>query len=437
MRNLNLLVVVAFLAILPSFQNRALAQSSPIDTTLASQYFQEAQAVCNRDNGRLWGASLCAPMLFVDRKTRTVVANQADKEGILTKDGNVFVGQLPAKVNIANTATEWAGVKWTMVIFPLPEDKIRRANLMAHEMWHRVQNDIGFPSSGAANNHLDSRDGRMWLQLEWRALAAALMSRGKQRHQAIADALLFRAYRRAAFRQAASEEREMEMHEGLAEYTGVRLSGSPNLNQYVVDKDLKEAAQKQTFVRSFAYASGPAYGILLDETKTNWRKNLKKEDDLGSLLQKRLSIKLPQNIEQAAELRAKNYDSDKLRAFETERENNRQKLLAEYRAKLVDGAVLELPILKMSMQMNPGTLVPLEPIGIVYPDIRIVDVWGILTVTKGALIKSDFSKIYVSAPSSLSAPSIQGDGWTLELNAGWTVAAGERKGDYVVKKLES
>ncbi len=437
MRNLNLLVVVALLAILPSFQNRALAQSSPIDTTLASQYFQEAQAVCNRDNGRLWGVSLCAPMLLVDRKTRTVVANQADKEGILTKDGNVFVGQLPAKVNIANTATEWAGVKWTMVIFPLPEDKIRRANLMAHEMWHRVQNDIGFPSSGAANNHLDSRDGRMWLQLEWRALAAALMSRGKQRHRAIADALFFRAYRRAVFPQAASEEREMEMHEGLAEYTGVRLSGSPNLNQYVVDKDLKEAAQKQTFVRSFAYASGPAYGILLDETKTNWRNNLKKEDDLGSLLQKRLSIKLPQNIEQAAELRAKNYDSNKLRAFETERENNRQKLLAEYRAKLVDGAVLELPILRMSMQMNPGTLVPLEPIGTVYPDIRIVDAWGILTVTKGALIKSDFSKIYVSAPSSLSAPSIQGDGWTLELNAGWTVAAGERKGDYVVKKLES
>ena len=165
MRNLNLLVVVALLAILPSFQNRALAQSSPIDTTLASQYFQEAQAVCNRDNGRLWGVSLCAPILFVDRKTRTVVANQADKEGILTKDGNVFVGQLPAKVNIANTATEWAGVKWTMVIFPLPEDKIRRANLMAHEMWHRVQNDIGFPSSGAANSVIKQSRTRSFFAL--------------------------------------------------------------------------------------------------------------------------------------------------------------------------------------------------------------------------------------------------------------------------------
>ena len=435
LRSLNLLVVVALLAILPSFQNRALAQSSPIETTLAVQYFQEAKALCSRDGGKLWGVSLCGPMIFVDRKTRKVIANQADKESILTKDGDVFVGQLPVKVNIANTAIEWAGVRWTMIIFPLPEDKYRRAKLMAHELWHRIQNDIGFPSSGAANNHLDSLEGRVWLQLEWRALAAALTSNGKQRRQAIADALLFRAYRRAIFPNAAVEEREMEMHEGLAEYTGIRLSGSPNVNQFVVDTDLKEAANKQTFVRSFAYASGPAYGILLDEAKAAWRRNLKKDNDLENLLQEKLSIKLPQNVKQTAESRAKNYDGDNLQASETERENNRRKLLAEYRAKLIDGAVLIVPILKMSMQMNPGTLVPLEPVGTVYPDIRIVDAWGILTVTKGALIKSDFSKIYVSAPSSLGA-SIQGDGWTLELNAGWILTNGERKGDYIVKKSE-
>lgn len=195
MKCFGLLIIFALLTIILPFQSRVLAQNSPINTTLAAQYFQEAQALCNRDNGKLWRVSLCAPMLFVDPKTRAVVANQPDKEGILTKNGNVFVGNLPAKVNIANTATEWAGVKWTMVKFPLPADKIRRANLMAHEMWHRVQSGIGFPLSNLpANNHLDSRDGRVWLQLEWRALAKALTSRGKQRRQAIADALLFRAY---------------------------------------------------------------------------------------------------------------------------------------------------------------------------------------------------------------------------------------------------
>ncbi len=427
---------LALVAVALPSQSRVLALSAPIDTTLAYQYFQEAQALCSRDNGKLWGVSLCGPMLFVDRKTRTVVANQADKEGILTKSGNVFVGELPAKVNIANTAIDWAGVKWTMIIFPLPEDKYRRANLMAHELWHRIQNEIGFPSSGAANNHLDSRDGRVWLQLEWRALANALTSRGKKRRLAIMDALLFRAYRRTIFPQAASEERGMEMHEGLAEYTGVKLSGSPNLNQYVVDKDLKDATNKQTFVRSFAYASGPAYGVLLDGTGKNWRKSLKKEDDLGVVLQHTIAIKLPQSIKRAAEERAKIYDGDKLQTSETERENKRQQLVAAYRAKLVDGPVLVIPLQKMSMELNPGNLVPLDSLGTVYPTIRVVDVWGVLTVSRGALMNSTFSRIYVSAPDRLSASPIQGDGWTLDLNAGWTVTNGERKGDYIVKKTE-
>jgi len=81
--------------------------------------------------------------------------------------------------------------------------------------------------------------------------------------------------------------------------------------------------------------------------------------------------------------------------------------------------------------------VPLDSLGTVYPTIRVVDVWGVLTVSRGALMNSTFSRIYVSAPDRLSASPIQGDGWTLELNAGWTVAAGDRKGDYLVKKVES
>lgn len=438
MRNFSFAVVLAFLIIPLSFQNRASAQtSSPINTTLASQYFQEADALCKRDGGKLWGISLCAPMLYVDRKSRRVVANSADQEGLLTKEGNVFIGQLPAKVNIANTATDWAGVRWTMMIYPLHEDKIRRANLMAHEMWHRVQNELGFPASDGGNDHLDSRDGRVLLQLEWRALASALNSRGKQRRQAITDALVFRRYRRSLFPNAAAEERALEMNEGLAEYTGVKLSGSSNLSQYVAGANLKEIAARQTFVRSFAYATGPAYGVLLDETKLEWRKNLKKEDDLGSLLQKKLSIELPQNLKPAAESRAKDYDGERLQAFETTRENSRLKLLAEYRSRLVDGAVLEIPLRKMNMQFNPNNLVPLDALGTVYPDIRIVDEWGILTVSRGgALRNTDFTKIYVSAPENLSSSPIQGDGWTLELSAGWTITNGKRKGDYVVKISE-
>ncbi len=421
-----------FFAVLWSTSS-TLAQTSPVDTTLASQYFREARMLCRHDNGELWGTSLWGPILFVDAKTRAVVASHADQDGILTRTADVFVGTLPERMNIANTSVDWAGLKWTMMIWPPPEDPHRRANLMAHELWHRIQGDIGFPSSGASNSHLDSRDGRIWLQLEWRALAAALTGPTERRRQAITDALLFRARRKALFPQAACEEQAMEMHEGLAEYTGVRLSGHPNPRQYVADNNLQEAARKPSFVRSFAYASGPAYGLLLDETQADWRRSLKKEHDLGTLLQKALTIELPQDIQPAAESRAKDYDGEQLQASEEQRERNRQKLLDAYRAKLVDGSVLEVPLRNMRMQFNPGNLVPFDSLGTVYPDIRIVDEWGILTVSKGALMNSTFSKIYVSAPSDLSMSPIQGDGWTLELNSGWTIAPGSRPGDYVVK----
>jgi hypothetical protein len=417
---------------------RVSAQSLPIDTSLASRYFDETRILCSQDNGKLWGVSLCGPLLLADHQTRTVVANQADGVGILTRQGDVFVGLLPESEGIANTATDWAGVRWTMIMFPLPEDKYRRARLIAHELWHRIQDSIGLPSIGAANKHLDLREGRFWLQLEWRALAAALTGQGGDRRQAIADALLFRYHRRSLFPHAASEERVMEMHEGLAEYTGVKLCGAPDLNRFVVDENLNKAPQKETFVRSFAYASGPAYGMLLDETGANWRKDLRKEDDLGTLLQNELSITLPQeDINRAADARARSYDGDKLQASEGERENKRREILAGYRARLVDGPVLSIPLQKMSMEFNPYNPLPLDSIGTVYPDLRVVDVWGILTVSGGgALMNPTFSRIEVPAPDSPGASPIRGKGWTLQLNEGWTAMPGERKGDFVVRKRE-
>ena len=409
------------------------AQSQPIDTALAHRYFQEADALCKRDDGKLWGISLCWPMIFADHRTRTVVASQSDREGNLTREGNVFIGKLPDTINIANTAVEWAGVKWTMVVWPLPENKYDRASLMLHELWHRVQNDIGFPGSGPSNNHLDSLEGRIWMQMEWRALREALMHRGAERQKAIRDALIFRAYRRSLFPKSDSEESALEMHEGLAEYTGFKLSQSPDLDQYAAD-NLKSGERRKSFVRSFAYVSGPAYGILLDGTGKQWRKGLRPMDDLGVLLQKSLSIKLPENIKQEAARASVNYDGGALIASETERDNNRRRAIALYRAKLVDGPVLAISLRNMRMQFDPNNLQPFDSLGTVYPDIRIVDDWGILTASKGALMNPTFTRVTVSAPDNTGAQPLQGDGWTLKLNPGWTLSNGERKGDYVLKE---
>ena len=431
-----------WLGILLSIAGASSAASAPpqsIDTKLAEQYFKQAEAICRQDDAKLWGIRLCGPMLLADPRTRMVVANQADGEGILKKVGNVFAGRLPDKQNIANTATSWAGVKWTMIMWPLPSDEAARAGLMFHELFHRVQDDLGLPASNPSNNHLDSLEGRIWLQLEWRALAAALTKRGVESKKAIEDALLFRAYRRSLFPNSDTTERGLEMNEGLCEYTGARLRGTTEeVSVAYIVRQLESAEQTATFVRSFAYASGPAYGFLLDRSNVDWRKGLRPSDDFGTLAQRLFSIALPSGIKREAERRSLKYSGVALRAFETERDAKRRKRLAGYQARFIDGPVLILALGdQMSYSFDPNNIESLDETGTVYPTLRVSDTWGILEVSDGALMIHDPQKGYrvqIPAPREHSGKRIQGEGWTLELNSGWHLTPAERKGDYVLSR---
>ena len=152
----------------------ARAQSKGIDVAQAKQYFDEAQRICEKDAGELWGKSLCAPMIFTDQQTREVIANQADAESRLKKQDGVFVGELPPEVSPANTAMTWAGTKWTMIMWPLPASPTTRDRLMMHELFHHLQDELGLPGSNPTNAHLATLEGRFWLELEWRALQQAL-----------------------------------------------------------------------------------------------------------------------------------------------------------------------------------------------------------------------------------------------------------------------
>jgi hypothetical protein len=202
--------LIALIVALVFVPRGALATESSVDPQLASTYFHEASEICARDGGKLWGISLCGPMLFVAPATREVVADQADLEAGLTKNGDVFVGHLPTSTNIANTALDWAGVRWTMIIWPLPTDKALRDQLMMHELFHRIQDKIALPTSNPSNAHLNTLEGRIWLELEWRALTRALATNEGNRRTAVEDALVFSAYRRSLFPDAANEERELE-----------------------------------------------------------------------------------------------------------------------------------------------------------------------------------------------------------------------------------
>ena len=427
-----LLVVLAALSTPPAF--------AAVDPVRAQAVFQEAARLCGRDGGALWHHSLCGPILLVDWTDNTAVANQADPQGVLKPSGPVFAGTLPPDIVIANTPIEWAGKRWTEMIWPLPDDVAHRHVMVSHELFHRAQIELGMLQRDGGNLHLDTLEGRVLLQLEWHALARALTAPDDAvRRTAISDALLFRHERYRLFPDAQAEERALELNEGVAEYTGVRvgLPTSQERTAYAL-RDLETFIQIPTFVRSFAYATGPAWGLLLDQADPAWRDRLASAmkganpPGLDQMLQ--AALKLPEPAADSVKARESDYD-DTLRPREQARDQIKQAHVAELKAKLVDGPVLRLPLAghHASYQFNPTTLEALGNGGVVYPTMTLNAEWGTLSVQQGALLDKAMSVAAVAAAGA-SADHLQGPGWHLALKSGWIVAPGERAGDFVVKK---
>jgi hypothetical protein len=390
----------------------------------AKRIFAEADALGAADNGALWGRPLVGPLMFADRGSRFVVANHAGP-GLDARDG-VFVGTLPADQNIANTAFDWGGERWTQMVWPLPVDAGERAILIMHERFHLVQPELGLAATGEGDNaHLDEVDGRYYLQLEWRALAAALKATDdRRRDRAVVDALAFRLARRRSFPDAAKREDALELNEGLAEYTGVMLGAQGEARIAAALRDLEAHVGDPSFVRSFAYATGPAYGLLLDRYAPGWRANIARTRDLVGPLAPALHAE-PRTPDDAALA----YDGPALRAAEIDRAMKRAADLLRYRKQLVDGPVLELTFTHMNIEFDPRAVVPLSDLGSVYPKLRITDEWGVLEVTGGALVRADWSGVVVTAPVDAAERAVPGS-WTLALANGWTLSPGARPGDF-------
>lgn len=408
--------------------------AAAVDPVGAIKVFDEAKTICDRDAGALWGHTLCGPMLLIDPVDRSIKANQADAGGVLLASGPIFAGVLPSSEITANTTVEWSGTRWSEILWPVPDDAAKRHVMIAHELFHRIQPDLKMVRVDGDNRHLDTLEGRYLLQLEWRALAKALeASTDAGRRAAIDDALLFRYERYRLFPNAASGEGALESNEGVAEYTGVRLGlDTPQARiSYAID-DLSAFVQAPTFVRSFAYATGPAYGLLLDQADPDWRRKLGSGQRLDQMLS--AALKLSQPAFATLKTREAIYDDGTLHASEVKRDLAKAARMTALKAKLVDGPVLTLPLRRSNYQFNPQTLQPLGDLGIVYPTMRLTDDWGVLEVDSDALVNQDKHVATVSAVG-IDSSKLKGAGWQLILNKGWTVASDARKGDVIVRKI--
>ena len=433
------MAITAFLLTLLSAPR---ASAAP-DPGVAAQIFAETKAICDRDGGRFWGLSLCGPMLLVDPTDRRVIANDTDANGILKPSGGVYTGVLPPDAILADTPIEWEGKRWTELLLPLRPKGQKggtvgdawRAVLLAHEMFHRIQPDLELTRPEAGNQHLDTLQGRYLLQLEWRALAKALAAKtAVERRAAISDALLFEAERYRQFPDAAVEENDLEINEGIPEYTGVRLGlATPGVRAAYALYDLSAFAQAPSFVRSFAYAMGPTYGLLLDEASPGWRNKLNAGLTLHQLLV--AAVDAPEPLFSQLQAREAAYDDGGgLWLHEVTRDHDRQARLASLKSRLVDGPVLILPLRHAAYQFNPQSLTPLGAFGTVYPTVRLECDWGVLEVASGGALFDKAKKTAAVSAVGIDPSKAVGEGWRLTLKTGWTVAPSSRKGDMIVEQ---
>ena len=72
--HLNALFLLALLG-------AATAAEAQVRPELAKRYFEEATKLCERDAGRLWGMSLCGPLVIYDPATGTRATSQPEPEG--------------------------------------------------------------------------------------------------------------------------------------------------------------------------------------------------------------------------------------------------------------------------------------------------------------------------------------------------------------------
>src|SRR5688572_25028709 len=299
--------------------------AAQVDQQRAQEFFKECRALHERDGGRLWGMSFWAPMVIGDARTQTFATSQPAPDAPRPK----IIGLVNGPIQWGDTM--WAALNWdTFAYWPAR----RRGELCIHESFHIVQPKLIVNGPAGANEHLDSVDGRYWLRLEWRALAQALRESGEPRAQAVREALAFRQARHTQYPDKVESERALYILEGFASYTQTVLAAESEADAIARALELLAGADGgESFVRTFTYTSGPAYGLLLDAASPGWPRTVNGSDDPVVMLMRALRV---QPVADAAAAAAR-YGGAALRAVEEEREQKRQSQMAELRQRFVDG----------------------------------------------------------------------------------------------------
>ncbi len=409
----------------------------------------KAKKILLTDNGKLWGKNIWSDDILVldfDNTIYTIKPLQDSK----TNDSIIYYKKISKNtLGISNAAQKYKGKEYAVVLTNYLDDN---SATIIHELFHILQHKY-ISLNGSPIQYLDNYDAREWLRLEYQALKNALnaINNNKQKleiEQYVNDALLFRKIRQSKYKEYHQKEIEIETLEGLANYTGFILSTYPNKYKKAIS-EINQREQAQTYTRPFPYATGPAYGLIFDYLKINWKVGLDTTYDFLKIYEtKYLKNKIEINNKKIKLARPRN-NFGEIHKQELDRKIKNEKIIDYYTDIFLKKPTLTVKIVDSLygriFDMN-GTIV-LKDKGIVYSMLKGVDIsknnFGNFSTIRGKeklgvsgiLMSFDGKKYTFPLPVTIESNRIVGKYYIIELSKGWEVVKVNEKGDIeIIKK---
>jgi hypothetical protein len=197
--------------------------------------------------------------------------------------------------------------------------------------------------------------------------------------------------------------------------------------------DIDSVEKDPSYVRSFAYATGPAYAELLDAASPGWRQQVHPGFDFANTTAAAYHISARQPDPAMASAGLAHYDGVRLVAEEDRRDAKVQADNARYTAALVKGPTLTIPLGKFSISFDPRRVHELQYRGSVYEDLEVQGDWGAVKVTSGmALIPASFDKVILPLKGKPAGAHLKGPGWTLQLKSGYELQPAQKDGSWLL-----
>ena len=415
MKKINMLITALLLAYTVS------AQELPCEKTMEQSLQQTAEILNKPESILLWNVPLNASIIIIDHfenKMYFTAIENGEVQPVKEEEWN-------NKVPLANSFFDYEGKRYVTIIHAAlmntPCDE--RVNLLTHEIFHLHQNSIGIENSISANYHMDEVQGRALLQIEMKALQQALDGDS----QSLYDALYIRAYRQSLYPN--NNEDLYELNEGLADYTGVKLSAT-NIREYV--KGRLNYNIKRGYTNAFGYFTGSAYAILLDELYPKWRYDKDLNKGMIYLIKKaNPQYTVMQDDTFLKELLDK-YNYDQILSNEEDELKSFGDIVLFEDLLKPETSKICITNNRVNFTYNPHDRVIALNNAVLLRNMSLMGEWGQINAKNGIVRLNDWSAFYLLPPKEIISNIIKGDDYEIQLNQGWKIV--EENGVYKIVK---